>query len=85
MQVVVPKGGVVLRDNRCWHGASPNSTPLPRHMLMLMCASLLSESSTLAANYWGAGTVGAEGGEGSSRGPAPQKRSERPDLHLCLG
>ena len=33
VQLVVPRGGLVVRDVRCWHRGMPNRSPTPRHML----------------------------------------------------
>jgi hypothetical protein len=33
VQVVVPRGGCMLRDLRCWHRGMPNYSTMPRHML----------------------------------------------------
>eukprot|EP01052_Picozoa_sp_SAG31_P000571 SAG31_NODE_16_length_36206_cov_27.355728_40_plen_297_part_00 len=33
MQVLVPRGAVLMRDVRVWHRAMPNRSPHPRHML----------------------------------------------------
>jgi ectoine hydroxylase-related dioxygenase (phytanoyl-CoA dioxygenase family) len=35
IQLIVPKGAVVVRDNRCWHAGRPNTTAHPRHMFGL--------------------------------------------------
>ena len=35
VQLVVPKGAVSIRDNRCWHAGQPNHTDVPRHMFGL--------------------------------------------------
>jgi hypothetical protein len=33
VQIVVPRGGLIVRDVRVWHRGMPNRTPTPRHML----------------------------------------------------
>ena len=33
IQIVVPRGGAMFRDLRCWHRGMPNFSNLPRHML----------------------------------------------------
>lgn len=33
VQVVVPRGGAMFRDLRCWHRGMPNFSSMPRHMI----------------------------------------------------
>lgn len=35
VRLMVPKGAVAIRDNRCWHACCPNTSPWPRHMFGL--------------------------------------------------
>lgn len=53
LQVIVPKGGVLCRDVRCWHRGMPNLSNAPRHMLGLgfnAAHDPVGESATRASN-----------------------------------
>ena len=53
VQLSVPKGGVAIRDNRCWHAGRPNHTPWPRHMFGLGYMRYLVEGDPFAGDQNG--------------------------------